>query len=172
MAMILIVATHGRGFWVLDDISALRQMSAKLADAPAHLFKPAIAIRRRNGGFGGTPLPFGSPEAENPPSGAIIDYYLKSDSSDAVTLEILDAAGKTIRKYSSADHVEAPNPRPSKFLRIGCALRKLCRQRQECIAGLGIFTTQAWAAVEADAAVVVADLAVVEDCGPYLELIR
>ena len=106
----LVVATHGRGFWVLDDISALRQMNAKSPKAPAYLFKPAAAIRRHAGGFGGTPLPFGSPEAENPPSGAIIDYYLNSDSSDAVTMEILDSAGRTIRKYSSADHVDAPNP--------------------------------------------------------------
>ena len=97
----LIVATHGRGFWVLDDISSLRQIAAITGAPDALLFKPQTAIRRRAGGSGGTPLPYGSAEAENPPNGAIIDYYLKSAATSPVTLEILDASGKTVRKYST-----------------------------------------------------------------------
>jgi len=106
----LIVATHGRGFWVLDDISALRQTKAEMAAAPATLFKPKTALRMRAGGGGGTPLPYGSPEAENPPNGAIIDYYLKAGASGPVTLEILDSAGKSVRKYSSEDRAPRVNP--------------------------------------------------------------
>ncbi len=106
----LIVATHGRGFWVLDDISALRQTKAEMSDAPATLFKPKTALRMRAGGGGGTPLPYGSPEAENPPNGAIIDYYLKASASGPVTLEILDSAGKSVRKYSSDDRAPRVNP--------------------------------------------------------------
>jgi photosystem II stability/assembly factor-like uncharacterized protein len=106
----LIVATHGRGFWVLDDISALRQTKAEMSDAPATLFKPKTALRMRAGGGGGTPLPYGSPEAENPPNGAIIDYYLKASASGPVTLEILDSAGKSVRKYSSEDRAPRVNP--------------------------------------------------------------
>jgi photosystem II stability/assembly factor-like uncharacterized protein len=99
----LIVATHGRGFWVLDDITALRQITAmKNSASDTMVFKPQTAIRRRTGGGGGTPLPYGSAEAQNPPSGAIIDYYLKSAANGPVTLDILDGAGKTVRSYSSA----------------------------------------------------------------------
>ena len=74
----LIVATHGRGFWVLDNITALRQIAAMTAAPETMVFKPQTAIRRRAGGGGGTPLPYGSAETDNPPTGAIIDYYLKS----------------------------------------------------------------------------------------------
>jgi hypothetical protein len=99
----LIVATHGRGFWVLDNITALRQIAA-MNDAPeAIVFKPQTAIRRRAGGSGGTPLPYGSAETDNPPNGAMIDYYLKSAVNGPVTLEILDATGKTVRTYSSPE---------------------------------------------------------------------
>ena len=97
----LIVATHGRGFWVLDDITSLRQIAALTATPDALVFKPQTAIRRRVGGNGGTPLPYGSAETDNPPNGAIIDYYMKSAPNGPVTLEILDAAGKSVRKYSS-----------------------------------------------------------------------
>ncbi|HEV3219448.1 MAG TPA: hypothetical protein VGZ48_06725 [Candidatus Acidoferrales bacterium] len=99
----LIVATHGRGFWVLDNITALRQIAA-MNDAPdAIVFKTQTALRRRTGGNDGTPLPYGSAETDNPPNGAIIDYYLKSAATGPVTLEILDSAGKTVRSYSSPE---------------------------------------------------------------------
>jgi photosystem II stability/assembly factor-like uncharacterized protein len=99
----LIVATHGRGFWVLDDISALRQMTPAVAAASAHLFKPADAILIPPGTDDGTPTQKDEPEAENPPTGAIIDYYLKSAATGPVTIEIVDAAGATVRRFSSAD---------------------------------------------------------------------
>jgi hypothetical protein len=98
----LIVATHGRGFYVLDNITALRQIAAMTSTPETVVFKPQFAIRRRVGGGGGTPLPYGSAETENPPTGAIIDYYLKSAANGPVTLEILDSTGKSVRSYSSA----------------------------------------------------------------------
>ncbi len=106
----LIVATHGRGFWVLDDITALRQIDDSVANSSAFLFKPAAAINMPGGSENGTPLPKDEPFAENPPSGAMIDYYLKSDATGPVTLEILDAAGQSLRKYSSDDRTPPRNP--------------------------------------------------------------
>ncbi|HXQ97867.1 MAG TPA: hypothetical protein VN774_05455 [Candidatus Limnocylindrales bacterium] len=99
----LIVATHGRGFWIIDNISSLRQIAAMTAAPDTMLFKPVTAVRMRTGGSGGTPLPYGSAETDNPPTGAILDYYLTSTASAPVTLEILDKSGKTVRTYSSAD---------------------------------------------------------------------
>jgi photosystem II stability/assembly factor-like uncharacterized protein len=97
----LIVATHGRGFWVMDDISALRQVTGEVLQADAWLFRPADAINVMPGDDDGTPLQRDEPQAPNPPDGAFIDYYLKAASAGAgaVTLEILDAAGKIIRKW-------------------------------------------------------------------------
>jgi photosystem II stability/assembly factor-like uncharacterized protein len=106
----LIVATHGRGFWVLDDITALRQISREVAGAAAHLYKPAEAMNVPAGSDNGTPMPRDEPIADNPPYGAMIDYYLKSNSSGAVTLEILDPSGSTIRRYSSDDKPNPVNP--------------------------------------------------------------
>ena len=102
----LVVATHGRAFWVLDNISPLRQMSAKLkAD---FLFPPARAVRINNDTFSGTPVPPDEPQAKNPARGAYIDYYLAKDSGD-VTLTILNAQGKAIRRFSGKDK-PAPIP--------------------------------------------------------------
>lgn len=106
----LIVATHGRGFWVLDDITALRQINSDVANADAYLFRPADAINMTPGSEYGTPQPRDEPLAENPPYGAIIDYYLKSAASGSITLEILDPAGETIRRYSSDDRPPAVDP--------------------------------------------------------------
>jgi photosystem II stability/assembly factor-like uncharacterized protein len=99
----LIVATHGRGFWVLDDIAPLRQITDEVARADAFLFRPADAIALTPGSDYGTPQPRDEPLAENPPFGAMIDYYLKSNATGPVTIEILDPAGDVIRKYSSDD---------------------------------------------------------------------
>src|SRR4030095_2214315 len=99
----LIVATHGRGFWVLDDIAALRQINPEVTNSAAFLFRPADAVNLTPGSDNGTPMPRDEPLAENPPFGAMIDYYLKSNASGPVTLEILDPAGEVIRKYSSED---------------------------------------------------------------------
>jgi photosystem II stability/assembly factor-like uncharacterized protein len=106
----LIVATHGRGFWVLDNISALRQINADVTRGDAHLFQPADAILMTAGSDNGTPMPRDEPLAENAPTGAIIDYYLKSNASGPVTLEILDPAGEIVRKYSSEDKGPVLNP--------------------------------------------------------------
>jgi photosystem II stability/assembly factor-like uncharacterized protein len=105
----LIVATHGRGFWILDDITALRQLSEAKNDAV--LFRPETAVRVRWDMNTDTPLPPDEPMAENPPDGAVIDYLLPANASGVVKLEIRDAAGKTIRTYSSDDPVPPPDPK-------------------------------------------------------------
>jgi photosystem II stability/assembly factor-like uncharacterized protein len=106
----LIVGTHGRGFWVLDNITPLRQMSDEILNADAHLFRPADAINMTQGSENGTPQPRDEPLALNPPFGATIDYYLKSAVSGPVTLEILDPSGDSIRRYSSEDRTPPVNP--------------------------------------------------------------
>jgi photosystem II stability/assembly factor-like uncharacterized protein len=103
------VATHGRGFWILDDITPLRQIDAKVTVADAFLFQPETVIRVRWDMNSDTPLPPDEPAGQNPPEGAIVNYYLKSPASEPITLEILDAAGKSIRHYSSADPVTIPD---------------------------------------------------------------
>ena len=100
------VGTHGRGFWILDDITALRQWSESAAGGAATLFKPATATRVRYSMYTDSPVPPDEPYAENPPDGAIIDYYLGHDASAPVTLEILTPAGRVVRKFSSADPAE------------------------------------------------------------------
>jgi len=99
----LIVATHGRGFWMIDNITALRQISEDVAKANAYLFQPADAYLLTPGNDNGTPMPRDESIAENPPFGAMIDYYLKSNVSGPVTIEIVDPAGDIVRKYSSED---------------------------------------------------------------------
>jgi len=106
----LIAATHGRGFWILDDITSLRQISDEVASSDAFLFAPASAYRLPPSSEYGTPLPRDEALAENPPYGAIIDYYLGPRSTGPVTLEILDPAGDVIRHYSSEEHVAPVNP--------------------------------------------------------------
>ncbi len=81
----LVVGTYGRGFWILDDLSPLRQVSASIAAEPAHLFKPGDAIRVRRNVNGDTPFPPEIPHAVNPPLGAVIYYYLGAEPSGAVT---------------------------------------------------------------------------------------
>jgi len=107
----LVVATHGRSFWVLDDITVLRQLTPDVAGAPAHLFTPENAVRIQSSPFDGTPLPMGSPIGENPPNGALIDYFLKADSSEPVVLEIYDSSNKLVRRYSSADRQPQIDPK-------------------------------------------------------------
>jgi photosystem II stability/assembly factor-like uncharacterized protein len=105
----LVLATFGRGFWVLDDISALRQMDESTGQSTATLFKPAVAYRVRPGGFLSTPFPKDEPQASNPPYGALIDYYLKADVSTPVTLEVVDAQGQSARRFSSTDVLPEDN---------------------------------------------------------------
>ena len=105
----LIVATHGRGFWILDNITPLRQLG-DASKADTFLFKPATAINVIDGSDNGTPQPRDEPLAENPPFGAVIDYYLRSDVTGTVLLEILDPAGDVVRRYSSTDRPPVLNP--------------------------------------------------------------
>jgi photosystem II stability/assembly factor-like uncharacterized protein len=106
----LIVGTHGRGFWVLDNISALRQLSTAMAREDAVLFQPAEAIQVLTGSDNGTPQPRDEPLADNPPAGAMIDFYLPRNITSPVTLEIIDPSGEVIRKYSSEDKFPAVDP--------------------------------------------------------------
>ncbi len=99
----LVVATHGRSFWILDDISPLRQLNALITSSAATLYKPQIAYRLARDRNTDTPLPPEVLAGQNPPDGAIVDYYLAARSSSPVTLEIVDNAGKSVRKYSSDD---------------------------------------------------------------------
>jgi photosystem II stability/assembly factor-like uncharacterized protein len=103
----VVVGTHGRSFWILDDITPLRQISAEVAAAAVHLFRPQVAIRARRSLNTDTPLPPEEPAGQNPPDGAIFDYWLKSDVSGPVTLEIFDASGALVRRFSSTDPPES-----------------------------------------------------------------
>ncbi len=105
----LVAGTHGRGFWILDDLTPLRQAAAARAAQGAYLFKPELAVRMRSGTNDPTPWPPEWPAGENPPVGAIIDYYL-SDAAGAATLDILDATGAVVRSYTSTDSVRSPDP--------------------------------------------------------------
>ncbi len=98
----LVVATHGRGFWILDDINRLRQIDNNSARHSV-LFKPGNAIRVRWDVNTDTPLPPDEPAGQNPPDGAIIDYYLKGNIAGEVTLDVVDAKGNRVRHYSSND---------------------------------------------------------------------
>ena len=98
----LIVGTYGRSFWILDDISPLRQMTAATASEAVHFFKPGDAIRVRRDVNGDTPFPPEVPHGENPPVGAILYYWLASKPSGDITLEVSDASGKIVRHMSSA----------------------------------------------------------------------
>jgi photosystem II stability/assembly factor-like uncharacterized protein len=105
----LVVGTHGRGFWILDDISPLRQMTAETASAAAHLFRPRVTYRLERNANTDTPLPPEEPAGKNPPDGAILYYYLKSPAS-AVAIEVADANGKVLAKFESTDRPPAPDP--------------------------------------------------------------
>jgi len=119
----LIVGTHGRSFWILDDITPLRQLSAEIAKAPVTLYRPEEATRFRWNRNTDTPLPPDTPAGKNPPDGAILDYYLTAASNQPVTLEILDAESHLVRRYASTDKPEpmekiaSANPIPMYWVR-------------------------------------------------------
>ena len=112
----LIVATHGRSFWILDDISALRQLDGVNAQAAPVLFKPGEAYRVRRSTYTDTPLPPDEPAGQNPPDGAVIDYSLPANAEGAVTLEILDANNNVVRRYASTDAPESTQEELNKQL--------------------------------------------------------
>jgi photosystem II stability/assembly factor-like uncharacterized protein len=119
----LIAGTHGRSFWILDDITPLRQLHAEIANAQVTLFTPQEAIRFRWNRNPDTPLPPEVPAGKNPPDGAIVDYYLAAASSKPVTLEIFDGQNHLVRRYVSTDKPEAlekiasENPIPMYWVR-------------------------------------------------------
>ena len=103
----LVLATHGRAFWILDDVSPLRQYSDEIAKRDVHLYTPATAVRFQN--------PSGEPPkpvlvGQNPPAGALIYYFLKEKPKGDTTIEILDSAGSVIRKYSSSKIEDLDEP--------------------------------------------------------------
>jgi photosystem II stability/assembly factor-like uncharacterized protein len=102
----LVVGTHGRSFWILDDITPLRQLTPDVTAAEALLFKPQVAYRVRWNVNTDTPLPPEEPAGKNPPDGAILNYCLKDAASGPVTLEIFDGANRLVRHFSSADKPE------------------------------------------------------------------
>jgi len=115
----LAVGTHGRGFWVLDDITPLRQLTGSLSGQPVILYQPQRATRVRWGMYPDSPIPPDEPGGENPPDGAIINYYLGSDASGEVKLEIVDKGGRVLRTYSSNDkpYVKGQDNVPDYWLR-------------------------------------------------------
>jgi len=102
----LVAATHGRGFFILDDIEPLREVNDELVEKDAHLFLPQTAFRVRWDTNTDTPPPPDEPASRNPPDGAVIDYFLKQAAK--VQIEILDASGAVVRRYSSSDPAEPP----------------------------------------------------------------
>ncbi len=115
----VIVATHGRGFWILDNITPLRQLNRTQREDL--LFKPQTAMRVRGNLNTDTPLPPDEPAGQNPPDGAMIDYFLSKDATGPVTIEIKDGKDQSVRKYSSADVPVEANPKrlriPSYWIR-------------------------------------------------------
>jgi hypothetical protein len=99
----LIVATHGRSFWILDDVSPLRQYSANFSAQEAVLLKPSPAVRAQRSTGTDTPIPPDEPAGRNPPVGAVLDYHLSRQASGAVTIEILDSGGNLVRRAASTD---------------------------------------------------------------------
>ena len=104
----LVIATHGRGFWIMDDVAPLRSLAADTSTA-TRLLPPALAYRVRSTGFTGTPMPKDEPMGSNPPLGAYIDYVLDGAASGTVTLEISDAHGTHVRSFSSDDKRAQPD---------------------------------------------------------------
>jgi photosystem II stability/assembly factor-like uncharacterized protein len=104
----LIAATHGRSFWILDDISPLRQLAQASTASQALLFKPGDAVRVRRSTGSDTPIPTDEPAGQNPPDGAVIDFSLPTSATGTVTLDILDEHGTVVRHFAS-DETPEPN---------------------------------------------------------------
>ncbi len=97
----LVICTQGRAFWVLDDVEPLREISSALVTKPVHLFRPSLAIRMRPDENKDTPWPPSTALGQNPPTGAIVDYWLKDDASGPITLTFRDSRGNVIRSFTS-----------------------------------------------------------------------
>ncbi len=99
----VVVGTHGRSFWILDDITPLRQLSPEVAAVDAYLFEPQNAYLYPSNANTDTPLPQEEPAGQNPPDGAIINYFLGKSAKGPVAIEIYDSAEKLVRRYASDD---------------------------------------------------------------------
>jgi photosystem II stability/assembly factor-like uncharacterized protein len=108
----LVAATYGRSFWILDDVTPLRQMEARMGSSGAHLFAPRTAIRVRRDENQDTPLPPEVPAGKNPPDGAILNYVLPANFSGEVQLEIYEGNEKLVNSYSSAGAAKEPEEKP------------------------------------------------------------
>jgi len=102
----LAIATHGRAFWILDDIEPLRQIAESSTASQVRLYRPRRAVRMTSDAFWGTPLPPEEPQAPDPPRGAYLDYYLPEPAAGEVVLEILDGRGQRVRRFSSREKAE------------------------------------------------------------------
>jgi photosystem II stability/assembly factor-like uncharacterized protein len=102
----IVVGTHGRSFWILDNITPLRQINSEVVGSDAHFFAPQTTYRMRRDNNTDTPLPPEEPAGKNPLDGAMLDYFLKS-AANGVEIEIVDSVGKVVRKFSSAETPEA-----------------------------------------------------------------
>ena len=110
----LVIGTHGRSFWILDNVTPLRQIVQQVANSQSHLFAPQLTYRMRRNNNTDTPLPPEIPAGQNPPDGAMFDYWIK-DPGHKVVLEVLDSASKLVRKFSSDDK---PEPLDEKELNV------------------------------------------------------
>jgi photosystem II stability/assembly factor-like uncharacterized protein len=104
----LIVGTHGRGIWVIDDIAPLRQLSDAIVASTVHLFQPSDTVNVLTTSDNGTPLQKDEPQAPNPEPGVPIDYWLAQAPKGPVTIEILDATGTVVRTFTNAPGAAAP----------------------------------------------------------------
>ncbi len=130
----IIVGTHGRSFWILDDITPLRQLNNSATSSSAFLFKPQIAYRIKRNVNSDTPLPPEEPVGQNPPDGAIINYYLKEKVAGPLVLEIVDEKNQLVRRYSSDDKPKEINEkdyavptywyRPAQTLQTGVGMQR------------------------------------------------
>ncbi|HEY2090543.1 MAG TPA: glycosyl hydrolase [Thermoanaerobaculia bacterium] len=106
----LIAATQGRGFWMLDDIEPLRQLTPELAAKPMYLFTPSMTLRMEGGGGGRRGGRGASTEGQNPPNGVIVDYIVNAKPKTKVALAFLGADGKVIREFKGEVQAEAAKP--------------------------------------------------------------
>ncbi|MFS4447512.1 VPS10 domain-containing protein [Maribacter sp. 2307UL18-2] len=115
----LVVGTHGRSIWILDDFSALREL-AKVSEDKPYLFQPSLATRVRDNMFADTPLPPEEPTGQNPPDGAIIDYYLPKDAQEVV-LEVFNAQKELVNTFRSDAILKQPDttqlPHPTYWMK-------------------------------------------------------
>ncbi len=107
----LAIATHGRAFWVIDDVAPLRQFADAIAAGGDYLFAPSATYRLRPGNDEGTPLPRDEPSAANPETGAYVDYYLATAARTPVVVEIFAADGARFRRWSSSDKPVSIDPK-------------------------------------------------------------